>query len=145
MGTNSRIVSSFISSERVGVLSYISKPGRPSSALMEYASKGLEIFMCTSKRSGKYANMRGRNVAFEIHDGEETLQYEGFSRELRSGGALEEARSLLWKKNPLLYQWEKKERLAYFVIRPLWLKYTDFDKKPNRVITIDMRRVERKT
>ncbi|MDE1851899.1 MAG: pyridoxamine 5'-phosphate oxidase family protein [Candidatus Micrarchaeota archaeon] len=145
MDTRSKLVQSFMRMCDVGVLSYISGRGKPSSALMEYASKGYMLLFCTSRDSRKYSNIKNRNVAFEIHKGERTLRYEGLSIELKQGKELEEAKSLLWKKDPLLKQWEKKEGLAYFAIRPSWICYMDFDTKPDTKITRSFGRVKRKT
>lgn len=145
MDNESRTVQRFMERMETGVLSYLSGKGKPSSALMEYASKGYAIFFCTSKDSRKYGHVRSRNVAFEMHKGERTLRYEGLSTELKKGKELDEARSLLWKKDPLLKKWEKKERLAYFAIRPSWICYMDFDTKPNISITRNFGRVKRKT
>jgi hypothetical protein len=123
---------SFMSACRHGTVSSIASNGTPQSALVGIAvSPQLEIIFDTVSSSRKYKNLRERSgCAFVIGwDGEETVQYEGIASE-PSGAELtryQEFYFSAWPEGRLRLSWAG---IAYFVVRPTWIRYSDFGQQP---------------
>jgi general stress protein 26 len=125
----------FIHQRKLAVVSSVSAFGLPESALIGIAvTEELEIVFDTVKTSRKYKNLsRNSSVALVIGwDGEETVQYEGIARE-PSPKEREHYRNIYFEAFP-----DGRERaawpdIAYFVVRPHWIRYSDFRSKPERV------------
>ena len=122
----------FISRHKLGVLGYLSPEGTPRSALVGIAvTPELEIMFDTVNSSRKYsALLRNPAASFVIGcAGEVTVQYEGFA--FQPGGVE------LARYQPVYFAaWpECRDHLiwpgiAYFVVRPQWIRYSDFDRRP---------------
>ena len=131
----------FMMQYRYGVVSSISRDGSPQSALVGIAtSPELEIIFDTVKSSRKYPNLIERpRCSFVIGwSGEQTLQYEGIAEEPK-GAALQRYQEIyfsIWPDGLARLSWPG---IAYFVIHPLWIRYSDFDQSPPliREITMD--------
>jgi hypothetical protein len=122
----------FMARFRYGVLSVTSRSGTPQSALVGIATTSeLEIIFDTVKSSRKYPNLVERPAcAFVVGwDGEQTVQFEGIATE-PTGAELkryQEAYFEVWPDGPARMSWPG---IAYFVVRPMWLRYSDFDQSP---------------
>ena len=122
----------FIQSLELGVLGTISPEGAPQSSLVGIAvTPELEIIFDTVKTSRKYRNLTVNPAcSFSIGwSGEVTIQYEGRAVE-PAGDALSRFQSVYFKKWP-----DGPDRLSwpgitYFVVRPSWIRYSDFDQRP---------------
>jgi pyridoxine/pyridoxamine 5'-phosphate oxidase len=125
-------IHAFMARFRYGVLSSISSDGTPQSALVGIATTpDLEIIFDTVKSSRKYPNLiRNSCCSFVVGwDGEQTVQFEGVAiepqgEELRR---YQEAYFAAWPDGPARMSWPG---IAYFVVRPTWIRYSDFDQKP---------------
>ncbi len=125
----------FISKRRLGVLSSIGADGRPQSALAGIAvSSELEIIFDTVKNSRKYRNLTSNPAASLVigWEGEATVQYEG-GAEVPAAADLERYREIYFLSWP-----DGRDRLGWagivrFVVRPLWIRYSDFDARPPRI------------
>ena len=123
---------SFMSQFRYGILSSISGQGTPQSALVGIAtSPDLEIIFDTVKSSRKYPNLIARPAcSFVIGwGGEQTVQFEGIANE-PTGAELKHFQDIyfaVWPDGPARMTWPG---LTYFVIRPRWIRYSDFDQSP---------------
>ena len=64
--------------------------------------------------------------------GEQTVQYEGEATELRSPDleAFRQGYFEVWPDGVQHLQWPG---LVYFVVRPKWIRYSDFDQSPPAV------------
>jgi len=117
---------------RYGVVSSISRDGYPQSALVGIAtSPELEIIFDTVKSSRKYPNLIERpRCSFVIGwSGEQTLQYEGIAEEPK-GAALQRYQEVyfsVWPDGLARLSWPG---IAYFVVHPRWIRYSDFDQNP---------------
>jgi hypothetical protein len=117
---------------RLGVLSTIGPGGAPQSALVGIAlTSALEIVFDTVKTSRKYPNLIARPACSFVvgWNGEQTLQYEGEAEELR-GPELklyQEAYFDVWPECRAHLSWHG---IVYFLVKPLWLRYSDFDQTP---------------
>ena len=124
----------FLAKCRLGVLGTICHAGTPQSALMGIAiTPQLEIIFDTVKTSRKYPNLIARPAcSFVIGGwaaGEQTVQYEGQAEELKSP-ELERYQQIYfktWPDGPARMSWPG---IVYFVVRPVWIRYSDFDQNP---------------
>lgn len=129
-----------IGDQRLGVLASIGPDSRPQSALVGIAiTPQLEIIFDTVKSSRKYPNLIARPAcSFVIGGwgtGEQTVQYEGEAEELRSP-ALEQYRQTyfsVWPDGPARLSWPG---IVYFVVRPRWIRCSDFDKAPPQIVEL---------
>ena len=119
---------------RLGVLGTIGHAGAPQSALMGIATTPqLEIIFDTVKSSRKYPNLIARPAcSFVIGGwgaGEQTVQYEGEAQELQSPQVerYQETYFKTWPDGPARMSWPG---IVYFVVRPVWIRYSDFDHNP---------------
>jgi pyridoxine/pyridoxamine 5'-phosphate oxidase len=127
----------FIAKHRFGVLGTISQTGSPQSALVGIAvTPQLEIVFDTVKSSRKYPNLIARPAcSFVIGGwsaGEQTVQYEGEAEEPKSP-ELERCREIYfkaWPDGPARMSWPG---IVYFVVRPTWIRYSDFDQNPRLI------------
>lgn len=122
----------FIAKQKLGVLSTLSSGGSPQSALVGIAvTSELEIIFDTVKSSRKFQNlMSNSSCSFVVGwTGEITVQYEGEAHQ-PEGGALARCQQVYfarWPDGPSRLSWPG---ITYFVIRPRWIRYRDFDQIP---------------
>jgi hypothetical protein len=124
----------FLARHRLGVLGTICHTETPQSALVGIAvTPRLEIIFDTVKSSRKYPNLVARpGCSFVIGGwgaGEQTVQYEGEAEELKSP-ELERYQEIYfktWPDGPARMSWPG---IVYFVVRPTWIRYSDFDQNP---------------
>ena len=128
-------VYAFLESERLGVLSTARKDGRPESALMGFAATPwLEIIFDTVKSSRKYPILKENpRVAWVIGcTTEVSLQYEGVAEELE-GEELAKYKKIYFRKftdGPARESWAG---ITYFVVRPKWVRYCDYNPGTRRI------------
>jgi hypothetical protein len=124
----------YLRSYRLGVLGSLSPHGEPQAALVGYTvTDGLELLFDTVRTSRKYRNMMATpQVSFTIGNtapaaaDERTAQYEGLAEEL-SGPTLDRLLPIYlatWPECAIHQQWPD---ICWFVIRPRWIRYTDYD------------------
>src|SRR5580704_13826455 len=122
----------FMTQHRYGVVSSMSRSGAPQSALVGIATTpDLEIIFDTVKTSRKYPNLIERSsCSFVVGwSGEETVQFEGIAEEPR-GPELKRCQEVYfaaWPDGPERMKWPG---IAYFVVRPRWIRYSDYDQSP---------------
>ncbi len=122
----------FMSQFRYGVVSSIGGEGTPQSALVGIAtSPNLEIIFDTVKSSRKYPNLIARPACSFVvgWGGEQTVQFEGVAEE-PTGAELKRIQEVyfsVWTDGPARMAWPG---ITYFVVRPRWIRYSDFDQNP---------------
>jgi len=125
------IVHSFVSQNKLAVVSTINESGKPESALVGIAvTPGLEIVFDTVKSSRKYQNLLHHpHVAVTIGwDNETTVQYEGEAMLLIDDAASDQYRETYYTNWPDgRERTEKWEGLVHFKITPKWLRYSNFN------------------
>jgi len=106
--------------------------GTPQSALVGIASTSrLEIIFDTLNSSRKYANLIERPACSLVigWSGEQTLQLEGIAEEPR-GNALKQYQAAYFAEWPECREHLSWPGIAYFVVRPRWIRYSDYDHRP---------------
>lgn len=126
-----RDLQSFAAQCRYGVLGTVCSAGTPQSAVVGIAvSSHLEIVFDTLQTSRKYPNLIARpQCSFVLWMGERTIQYEGEAEELKPP-QLAKFQTIYfeaWPDGPARMNWPG---LVYFVVKPAWIRYSDFDQRP---------------
>ncbi len=125
-------VYSFMTGCKLGVLGTVGASGLPQSALMGIAvTPQLEIIFDTVKSSRKYPNLVARPACSFVvgWEGGRSVQYEGVAAELASP-ELEKYLEIyfgVWPDGRARLDWPG---IVYFVVRPLWIRFGDFDQRP---------------
>lgn len=125
----------FMEKESLAVLATASEDGHPEAALMGFAvTPQLEIIFDTVKSSRKYPNLkRNPRVAWVVGCTTEiTVQYEGMAEELE-GEELAKYKKIYFAKFPDGPARESWPGITYFVVRPKWVRYCDYDPKKRRI------------
>jgi pyridoxine/pyridoxamine 5'-phosphate oxidase len=118
----------FISACDLAVVSYLSPEGTPQSAVVGFAvTPDLDIVFDTVTTSRKYRNLKARPQCSVVSwIAEVTVQLEGIAEETTE----DRYKEAYFKKLP-----DGRDRLSwpgitYFVVRPKWLRYSDFEARP---------------
>jgi len=122
----------FINKHDLAVLSTVSLKQVPESAVIGIAvNEQLEIIFDTTTTSRKHRNLLfNPNVALVIGwDHETTIQYEGRAQQL-TGEELEQAKVIYFGKFPDGPNREQWPDITYYIIRPTWIRYSDFNTDP---------------
>ncbi len=127
----------FLSPQRLGVLATLNAEGIPQSVVMGIAiTPKLELVFDTVKSSRKYPNLIGHpDCSFAIGgwDGsEQCVQYEGVAEELKSP-ELERYLEIYFKAFPDGPARMKWPGIVYFVVRPRWIRYSNFNEGQRQV------------
>jgi Pyridoxamine 5'-phosphate oxidase len=122
----------FISGCKLGVLGCVSPEGVPQSALVGIAvTEELEIIFDTLDTTRKFRNLTANcRASFAIGwVGEKTVQLEGeaFLPEGQELDCYKKIYFATWPDGPARQIWPG---IAYFVVRPRWIRYSDFDQQP---------------
>jgi pyridoxine/pyridoxamine 5'-phosphate oxidase len=126
---------SFMVRHRLGVVSSISREGTPQSALVGIAiTSQLEIIFDTVRSSRKYSNLIVRpDCSFVVGwTGEQTVQFEGRATE-PSRQDLKHYQEIYFAAWPECKPHMNWLDIAYFVVRPRWIRYSDYDQRPPTV------------
>ena len=125
----------FMDSERLGVLTTATNSGEPEAALMGFAvTPELEIIFDTVRSSRKYPNLKGNpRVAWVVGCTTEiTVQYEGEAEELEDA-ELAKYKPIYFQKFPDGPARENWAGMTYFVVRPKWVRYCDYNPASRRI------------
>jgi len=125
----------FMNGERLGVLCTATNAGRPEAALMGFAvTPELEIIFDTVQSSRKYPLLKANpRVAWVVGCTTEiTVQYEGEAKELE-GEELAKYKKIYFQKFPDGPARENWPGMTYFVVRPKWVRYCDYNPGQRRI------------
>lgn len=125
----------FMNEQRLAVLATVNSAGQPEAALMGYAvTPELEIIFDTVKTSRKYPNLKQNpRVAWVIGCVSEiTVQYEGVAEEL-TGEDLVKYKKTYFAAFPDGPARESWPGITYFVVRPSWVRYCDYNPQTRRI------------
>jgi hypothetical protein len=123
----------YLRSQRLGVLGTLAPSGDPQAALIGYAvTPDFELLFDTLQTTRKYRNMMAHpRVSFTVsntagHGDERTAQYEGIAEEL-TGEPLARLQPLYFATWPDCIAHKQWPHITWFVIRPRWIRYSDFN------------------
>jgi uncharacterized pyridoxamine 5'-phosphate oxidase family protein len=135
----------FIRAETLAVFGTISPEGKPQAALVGIAvTEDLEIIFDTLRVTRKFRNIQ-HNPAASFVIGctrEVTVQYEGIARELLGADELKHYQQIYfakWPDGPTRLTWEG---ITYIVVKPAWIRFSDFLATPPRIGEIELSRPE---
>jgi hypothetical protein len=123
----------YLHSNRLGILGTLAPSGEPQGAMVGYAvTPDLEIIFDTLQTTRKYRNMTASpRVSFTVGNtvgsgDERTVQYEGVAEELAGEtlARLQPVYFAAWPDGVNRVQWP---HITWFVIRPRWIRYSDFN------------------
>jgi pyridoxine/pyridoxamine 5'-phosphate oxidase len=122
----------FISGCKLAVLGSVSPEGFPQAALVGIAvTEELEIVFDTLDTTRKFRNLvaDGRASFVIGWEGEKTVQLEGEAF-LPEGEELERYKKIYFAAWPDGQARQSWPGMVYFVVRPRWIRYSDFDQRP---------------
>jgi hypothetical protein len=124
----------FMAGCRLGVLGSLSEGLSPQAALVGIAvTPQLEIIFDTVESSRKYRNLMAKPACSCVMgwEGEQTVQYEGVAEELaRLSPELELYQKIYFRAWPECRAHLSWAGIRYFVVRPKWIRYSDFEQNP---------------
>ena len=129
----------FIRTHTLAVQSSISQGGGPQSAVVGFViNDDFHIFFDTVVSSRKVDNLRANPaIAFVIggliNGDERSVQYEGIADE-PEGVELESLKELYFASFPDGRERQNWEGLIYIRAKPIWIRYSDFNKNPAEII-----------
>jgi uncharacterized pyridoxamine 5'-phosphate oxidase family protein len=126
----------FMRRHSLAVLATVSTEGTPEAALVGIAvTADLEIVFDTVRGSRKHRNLlHNPRIAFVIGwEDETTLQYEGVARELH-GAELRRYEEVYFRTFPDGQARRRVRDIAYFVVRPAWVRYSNFEKQHEQIV-----------
>ncbi len=125
----------FIDAQRLTVLATVNRSLKPEAALVGFAvTPALELVFDTLRTTRKYANLLADpHIAFVISEGEITLQYEGVAA-LPADEDLARAKETYFTKWPECRAHESWPDIAYFLVRPQWVRYSDYNQSPPFIV-----------
>ncbi len=122
----------FMTAHKLGVLGYLSPQGTPRSALVGIGvTTDLEIVFDTVSSSRKYGNLLANPAASFVigWEGEVTVQLEGQACQ-PTGAELARYQQAYFAAWPECREHLTWAGIAYFVVRPQWIRYSDYDQRP---------------
>lgn len=124
---------SFLRRNRYAVVSSLSGAGTPQSALVGIAvTPELEVIFDTLRASRKFANLAARPACSLVMggwSGEQTAQYEGDAFEA-AGPERERYLEMYFEVWPGGRERMQASAIAFLVVRPRWIRFSDFDQRP---------------
>lgn len=129
-----RFLLDYIRARKFAVQASVDGKGRPQAAVIGIAvTKSLQLVFDTLKSTRKYRNLKKHpRIALVIGWDETTVQYEGVAVEL-TGAALKRHKPAYLKAFPDGREREKWPGIAYFLVNPKWIRFSDFTPGKERV------------
>lgn len=125
----------FMAQHKLGVVATVNSANKSQSALIGIAiSPALEIIFDTVQSSRKYGNLVSNPACSCVigWTGEQTVQYEGAAQEL-AGRELVQYQDMYFEVWPECRAHQSWPEIVYFVVKPKWIRYSDFEQSPPRI------------
>lgn len=134
-------VLNFLRAHRYGVQSSVNGQGLPQAALVGFVvTDQLELFFDTFSSTRKAKNVAQiPRVAFVVggrEDDQRTVQYEG-TVDSPVGAELEALKDAYFALHPDALRRSRLPGIRYFRVRPLWIRYTNFNAAPAQIVAFD--------
>jgi len=137
----------FMRSHRYAVQASVSRDRTPQAAVVGIAvADDLSVFFDTLENTRKVSNLRhNRGIALVIGGvtagDERSVQYEGVADE-PSGAELAELKELYFACFPDGRERESWPGIMYVRARPVWIRYSDYNQVPPRIVEFDRASLE---
>jgi hypothetical protein len=133
-----QVVLDFLYNSPLGVLSTLNSKGESESALIAFAeTPELEIIFETFKDARKYQNLKeSGKVSFVTGwdlNKHITFQYEGIATEIPEVQVGRYKKIFKAKDTPCTDEFIDNPRAALFLVKPKWLRYSDYTEKPAKI------------
>ena len=125
----------FLQTQTLGVISTIDDThNAPESAVVAFSqTEALELVFGTFASTRKFVNiLKDPRVAFTMFTEDVTVQYEGVARMVK-GEEAERCRQIHVAKNPASAKYSLHPEQRFFLVKPVWIRYTDLSKNPEEV------------
>lgn len=129
----------FMRAQKWAVEASVSGGGAPQAAVIGVAvTDALELVFDTLGTTRKATNLRADSrIALVIGwDDGKTVQYEGVADE-PAGDELQRVKAAYFARFPDGVERERWDGIAYFRVRPTWLRFSDFTTEPPTIVEID--------
>ncbi|OGK32398.1 hypothetical protein A3F57_04840 [Candidatus Roizmanbacteria bacterium RIFCSPHIGHO2_12_FULL_36_11] len=135
----------FIKKSRVSVLATVLVNGSPHVAAMHYShgDNPLEIYFSVDKTSLKCQLLLKKKkcqasvvIGFSEQDWL-TLQMDGLISIVGDREELKTIKTIHYKKNPNSQEFENDPNTIFLIFKPKWIRYTDFNFEPPRIILLE--------
>jgi general stress protein 26 len=132
----------FMRGHSLAVQSSVSPSGAPQAAVVGFVvTEDLEIVFDTLEATRKVQNLRANpKIAFVIggltNRDERTVQYEGIADE-PTGAELHRLKEIYFQSFPDGHQRQSWPGLVYVRARPLWIRYSDYNRSPPEIVEFD--------
>jgi general stress protein 26 len=115
----------FLNERKYCVISTVDTNGKPESAFVAYSNEGLELFIGTSNKSRKFANLiTNPSVAIVVADETGEVQYEGQAKAVDPENFSEVEEKHL-SKIPGSRKYRDDPTQVYIHISPSWIRYIE--------------------
>ena len=116
------------------VVATVNQAGSPEAAIVGFGqTKDFNIIFGTDKNSRKARNILSKNeVALSFQGTYSALQYEGTATIIEKEEK-EKYAKIYFEKVPEAYKYYNLENQIYFLVKPLWLRYTDHRTQPGTI------------
>ena len=137
----------FMRSHSLAVQASVSSSGGPQAAVVGFVvTDNFEIFFDTVDTTRKVRNLRANpKIAFVIGGltdaDERTVQYEGVADEPRVI-ELQHLKKLYFRRFPDGVERQTWPGLVYVRARPTWIRFSDFNQAPPKVVEFDRARLK---
>lgn len=131
----------FMRAQKWAVQASVSDGNAPQAAVIGVAiADDLELVFDTLSDTRKASNLRHRpEIALVMGwDDAQTVQYEGIADEPK-GDELARIKRVYFAKFPDGIERERWPGIAYFRVRPTWIRYSDFRQSEPVIVTFDAR------
>lgn len=138
--SDKKMIHDFLDSISHTVVATVNKQGNPEAATVGFGQTGeLEIIFGTDKTTRKARNILSNNyVALTFNGPVSALQYEGRAT-LIEGEEKEMYAQIYFRKVPDAYKYYNLKNQIYFLVKPLWMRYTDHTSQPGKITELEFR------
>jgi uncharacterized pyridoxamine 5'-phosphate oxidase family protein len=123
----------FIAPHKLTVVSTVDADGKPESAVVGFALlEDKRLIIATDSTSRKFSNIQTNgSVSLVIGwDKGSTVQIQATATQITDDAELAPLKVEYASKNEFAQRWESKPGVAYFVLKPSWIRYTAVTQMP---------------
>lgn len=137
MADTTSLILDLLHSQMLGVVSTVNDAGSPESALVAFAeTPELEIIFGTFNDTRKFRNIQEHStISFVVGGDNKSIQIEGRAH-IADGSESQQCADILVSKNPRAARFVTEPRERFVLLRPTWIRFTNFGTKPETVFEL---------